>query len=286
METPNQLYAHQQNTPTQTANSNGHDNVEQPSFKKNPAPTTTTTTAAAADDDVRSTRKKRIKSSRLMEGSRVGGPLDDPNFAPPPLLPADDETLKSAYSLNAKCEADYENLPRYDKIKHSGTIMTRFSAIALLTKKWSQNFWILYANCLYFFRSRDDFEEWLLNPYLSKAQRDNLVKLYLKFDSTDTKHYYMDKTRMKYYRKDGMMHHFKLNKLSLRGNAASLNLVGAFSSMNEKNVIELRTIIDIILKKKPKHTTLHFGINSDAQSACSNDFALTDGNKSTVSAGF
>ena len=177
----------------------------------------------------------------------------------------------------------------------------------------SQNFWILYANCLYFFRSKDDFEEWLLNPYLSKSDRGNLVKRYLKFDSANAKYFDMDKTRMKYYRKGGMMYvylyiccvcvclcgsmivllhycivttssycsflniqnmcnihkhryHFKLVLHYVRGNSTSLHLVGAFSSMNENDVIELHTIIHLMMRNNPRYAALHYGVNSDTQS--------------------
>ena len=59
--------------------------------------------------------------------------LDDPNFAPPPILNILEGKL-AANRLNDN--VGFDDVPLYDKIRHSGHIMTRFSVSELLTKKW------------------------------------------------------------------------------------------------------------------------------------------------------
>ena len=57
--------------------------------------------------------------------------LDDPNFAPPPIL--NFPNLKSNLAVG---NPTFEALPTYDKIRHSGHIMTRLNDFDILTKKW------------------------------------------------------------------------------------------------------------------------------------------------------
>lgn len=173
---------------------------------------TTGTMNSNSVDDVRKTRPQRkTPSMKSMSSTRSrskastsGGLLDSPNFAPPPLLNPSDN-VKTMYELNAEHEANYALLPNYEKIRHSGNIMTRFSAVSLMTKKWRQNFWILYGDILYFFRSREDFDSWLLNPYLSRDERAALVKRYLNFRDPESKYFIVGKLNMKFYRRKGMM---------------------------------------------------------------------------------
>jgi hypothetical protein len=129
-----------------------------------------------------------------------------------------------------------------------------------------QNFWILYGDCLYFFRSKDDFDEWLLNPYLIKEKRAALVKRYLNFNDGEAVNFQVDKIGMKYYRKGGMMYHFKLDKMYIRGPAQSLHLVAAFSSMNESDVIELNTLLLAMLGKTTKSSSRRSGAFSETHS--------------------
>ncbi len=97
-------------------------------------------------DNIRNTRKERVVAlnhslsmshsndsdvdgtpTRANGRKRLGKsqpPLDDPTFAPPPMLPAG-AGLKSSYELKAEREANYNALPKYENIRHSGQIMTR-----------------------------------------------------------------------------------------------------------------------------------------------------------------
>ena len=63
-------------------------------------------------------------------------------------------------------------------------------------------------------------------------------------------------------------YHFKLDKYYARGPHASLHLVGAFSSMNESDIIELHAIFKAMLKQSPDEGSLYFGAQSDTYSEC------------------
>ena len=124
-----------------------------------PTPATTTQTLTAPSspsntsndvDDVRNTRKQRIikndsspehaaaraRRNSYKKKSDKNGILDNPQIAPPPILPPYDQRVKARYEINAEYEANYLNMPLYAKIRHSGEVMTRFSAFSLITKKW------------------------------------------------------------------------------------------------------------------------------------------------------
>lgn len=60
--------------------------------------------------------------------------------------------------------------------------MGRFSLRTIFMKKWKQTFWIMYGpHTLYFFRSYQDFLDWVSNPYLTLVQRDFIVKMKIDF---------------------------------------------------------------------------------------------------------
>jgi hypothetical protein len=226
---------------------------------------------------VREVRNQRSSSTSSRSpnsnsNSNGNGTLDDPNFAPPPILSISED--KPMYEFNTM-HVDVDTtqrcseLPSMDKIRHSGYIMTRFSAATRLTKKWKQNFWILYEESLCFFRSKEAFEEWLLNPYLSKGQRQALIKRHLEFKSKSLKMYSLGEKRMKHYRRCGYMHLFKLDKHCTYGEAITPVNVGDFASLNEIDVIELHTIITSLLR--PTSAKKRYRANS-------NFFPLSDTN--------
>ena len=84
---------------------------------------TTGTMNSNSVDDVRRTRRQRktpsmksMSSTRSRSNaSKGGGPLDSPDFAPPPILNPSQNT-KTMYELNAEHEANYALLPKYEKI--------------------------------------------------------------------------------------------------------------------------------------------------------------------------
>lgn len=104
-------------------------------------------------------------------------------FAPPPPFPTSLEVTKSKFSNYATTKSVKSTLPPYHEIKHSGHALARFSAKSrFLTKKWRPIFWITQAqHKMLFFRSKDDFDEWAANPYLTTEERIKLVKLTVDF---------------------------------------------------------------------------------------------------------
>ena len=127
--------------------------------------------------------------------------LDDPNFAPPP---PKTNAIKNALIL-AQTTSVSSPLPNFDKISHSGYILSRISFRTILMKRWKQVFWIMYGpHTLYFFRSNQDFNDWVSNPYLTLEQRDFLVKLKVDFMGdllkSNVRGYQVTRARRKSYR--------------------------------------------------------------------------------------
>ena len=138
--------------------------------------------------------------------------INDTTFAPPPKFPESNNSnsLIHGHNSNSSVVQSTSLLPSFDLIKHSGQCMGRFSMKAMVTKKWKQAFWIAYGtNQLVFFRSKTDFEEWVSNPFLSKKDRDALVKLHVDFRNDlcqpGTTGYVATKLHRKEYSKNGMM---------------------------------------------------------------------------------
>lgn len=196
----------------------------------------------------RSTRSTRSGHS----GKSTGSILDDKRYAPPPKYPK--ETLQM---MKTQVFSDGRNaasaLPSFDMVKHSGSITARISLKTLVMKKWKYSFWIAYGNnSLLFFRSKPDFEDWLVNPYLSKEGRDELVKLKIDFVNdlyiSGMNGYKASSIRFKNYGKSGLLHQFKLEKWMSYGPT----IVAAFASKNENDVTELRTIMNEMIRTSPQ----------------------------------
>lgn len=189
----------------------------------------------------RSTRSNRSSKSIL----------DDKTFAPPPKYPANLQVLKNQFLSEGKSIAS--TLPSFEKVKHSGELLARFSLKSMLIKKWRPCFWIAYGdNQLLFFRNKNDFEEWASNPYLQKTERDNLVKISVDFVNDmympNVSGYRATGIRMKVYSRDGNIHHFKLEKWHSYGPS----ITAAFGGKNENEVRCLRTIINEMIRKSPQ----------------------------------
>ena len=112
----------------------------------------------------------------------TGAILHDPTFAPPPKFPENLSVVKMRFFSDEKNLTVKSTLPSFEQVNHSGECMARFSLRSMIIKKWRQSFWIAYGdNQILFFRSKIDFEEWVSNPYLTKTERDALVKLNVDF---------------------------------------------------------------------------------------------------------
>ena len=110
---------------------------------------------------------------------------------------------------------DASPLPDATPILASGPILTRSSLRSLVMKKWHTSHWVRYGpTTLLVFRTEDDFDNWLRNPYHSQRQRDYLVKARLDFSSEmkkpDVRGFKMTEMKSKAYEKKGVpMHNFK-----------------------------------------------------------------------------
>jgi len=214
-----------------------------------------------------STRSVSSYSSRSTQSGTPGlSPLLDPGFAPPP-----EEPLSNKNSYDKKSIAS--QLPSYNAITHSGTVMARISLKSLILRQWKQIFWITYGlHKILFFRTKSDFEEWLTNPYLNKEERGNLIKagIDLKCDihQPGIRCFRTLPLRFKEYGKRGMMYTFKLEQWMYYGPI----IIGAFASNNKSDTKGLYTIIREIIKtqKSGLSDTNKNRIESDAQSYHSN----------------
>jgi hypothetical protein len=216
--------------------------------------------AVSRDEPSSPTQEKSLKTpekktdavSRAAEkasersASAVSSPnaFDNPNFAPKPNSPrVRPENLANIEKLAASAPKNASPLPDFGKVSHSGYILARISIRTILLKKWKQVYWVTYGvNQILFFRSTDDFEEWLTNPYLSAKERDHLVKL--KIDLIEdlsrvegVAGYTVTPKIQKLYNTNNY-YTFKLEKWINSGPIIS----AAFASLIETDVTNLRTM--------------------------------------------
>ena len=155
----------------------------------------------------------------------------------------------------ADLPADASALPDARPILARGNILTRSSLRSLVMKKWHSSFWVRYGPAsLLVFRSKDDFEDWLNNPYHSQRQRDYLVKARLDFfgemKKPDVRGFKMTDIKLKSYEKKGRpMHNFKLEKWTNLG----VSLVAAFASADLAEVEAVRDAVSQSLEMCPSH---------------------------------
>lgn len=159
-------------------------------------------------------RRARRQSSMLSATSSLGSqsakspsPLDNPSFAPPPPRPIKSKHIMSQFMAEHEPEG---KLPSYEKVKHSGTCLSRISLMSLMIRRWKQTFWITYGkSSLLFFRSEKHYEDWLTNPYLSTKERIALVKLHVNFitdfDNDDIQGYQVSRIKPKWYTNGGVL---------------------------------------------------------------------------------
>lgn len=193
---------------------------------------------------------RSAKSSSLL--AKTPSPLDDPNFAPPPPRPI--ETNHTISQFMAKHEPE-KKLPFYEKIKHSGTCLSRLSLMSLMIRRWKPTFWIAYGDSsLLFFRSQKHFDDWLTNKYLSKKERTALVKLHVNFvtdfETDNVQGYQVSRIKSKWYKHGGVMHNFKLDRWYYDGGPT---IAGAFASSTPDGIDDLHTIMMEMAKRSPKN---------------------------------
>ena len=200
----------------------------------------------------------RSQGSQSLGSLHGGGPavLYDKTFAPPPSeRPQSLEVAKSQYFHQHGAKEVRSTLPSFGSVTHAGNCMARFSLKSMLIKKWRQTYWISYGyNQILFYRSKNDFDEWISNPYLSKEERDKLVKL--KVDFSNDRHmpnvqgYTISKLSQKAYNRDGYMSHFKLEKWYTYGPS----VLAALGGRNEHEVQSLRVIMSAMMELHPQAT--------------------------------
>lgn len=178
--------------------------------------------------------------------------LGDVRFAPPPPFPTSLQVTK-AKILGQRTSAK-STLPSFSEVKHSGQLLARFSTKSRLTKKWRHTYWIVHGNHrILFFRSKDDFDEWAANPYLTTHERNNKVKLAIDFKNDGykpgfTMDGYKISTIKSKYIKEGkskrMASNFKLCKWQKKGSS----IVVAFGGRDASSVGALHKIMSELAK--------------------------------------
>jgi len=168
--------------------------------------------------------------------------------------PSQTESQSSVGELD-DIPSDASPLPDARPILARGNILTRSSLRSLVMKKWHSSFWARYGpTSLLVFRSKDDFEDWLNNPYHSPRQREYLVKARLDFfgemKKADVRGFKMTEIKLKSYDKKGRpVHNFKLEKWTNLG----VSLVAAFASQDLAEVEAVRDAVSQSLEMCPSH---------------------------------
>lgn len=208
----------------------------------------------------KATAASKSKSKKL-------SPLDDPTFAPrPPRIAG----LENAKYIAHNAPADADALPDFEKVTHSGYTLARISFRSIVIKKWKQIYWVTYGTSkILIFRSHADFEDWVANPYLTKNQRDFLVKLEVDFVDdaykVNVRGYQITSIRCKNYQTQ-MLHQFKLERWMDYGPT----IAAAFASTSQGDVNNLRVIMSEIMKRCPQDRQLAI----DAQNGINNDHGI------------
>ncbi len=227
----------------------------------------------------RSQTSKHASNRSLSSLTTVHHPvLDDAQFAPPPKQPQSLEVTKSQYFSQKR---DLQStLPPFHEIKHSGEVNARFSLKSLLiNKKWRPTFWIMFGkNQLLFFRSKTDFDEWASNPFLSKSERDKLVKLNVDVvndmykPGPQMRGYKVTPVRTKTTR-EGVLNAFKLEKWYSYGPS----VVAAFGGKNACQVGSLRSIMHEMIQRTDNNFSMEVPEGfSYPESEAESDFNPTD----------
>lgn len=142
-------------------------------------------------------------------------------------------------------------LPKPELVKKSGWILSRISFRTILTKKWKQSYWVQYgSHTMLWFRTQQDFDDWLNNPYHNQAQRNFLIKLAVNFVhdlyKPNVRGYQVTQSRAKPYG-NKMVRQFKLERWMDYGPT----IAAAFGSYDPHEADKLRAAIVECMKNTP-----------------------------------
>jgi hypothetical protein len=142
-------------------------------------------------------------------------------------------------------------LPKPELVKKSGWILSRISFRTILTKKWKQSYWVQYgSHTMLWFRTQQDFDDWLNNPYHNQAQRNFLIKLAVNFVhdlyKPNVRGYQVTQCRAKPYG-NKMVRQFKLERWMDYGPT----IAAAFGSYDPHEADKLRAAIVECMKNTP-----------------------------------
>jgi len=224
-----------------------------------------------------------LSKATTVVNQRKYSPLEDSNFAPPPPRIQDLESIKL---ISQHAPPSASPLPDFHKVTHSGFVLSRISMKSILMKQWKQVFWISYGTTkLLIFRSSADFEDWVSNPYLTKNQRQFLIKMEVDFindlQKVNVRGYQVTTIRSKTYQ-NKLLNQFKLERWMDYGPT----IAAAFASPIEKDVTNLRVIIAEMMKRSPQELMLDIvqpdsnAHNSNYISSAASTGAVSDGGRS------
>jgi hypothetical protein len=142
-------------------------------------------------------------------------------------------------------------LPKADMVRKRGFVLARISFRTIVMKKWKQAYWVQYGpHTMLWFRSQQDFDDWLNNPYHQQAERNFLIKLAVNFVhdlyKPNVRGYQVTQCRTKGYG-NKMVRQFKLERWMDYGPT----IAAAFGSYNPKEVDALREAIVECMRNTP-----------------------------------
>lgn len=142
-------------------------------------------------------------------------------------------------------------LPKAELVRKTGYVLSRISFRTIVMKKWKQSFWVQYgSHTMLWFRSQDDFKDWLNNPYHTQSQRNFLIKLAVNFVhdlyKPNVRGYQVTQCHTKPYGTK-MVRQFKLERWMDYGPT----IAAAFGSYEAKEVDTLRQAIVECMRNTP-----------------------------------
>jgi hypothetical protein len=231
-----------------------------------------------------STSNSTSRHSTQASGGRGGAHsiFKDKKIAPPPKMPESLQAIRSRAH-----PADLSTLPPFDLVQHSGECLARFSLKSIIIKKWRPTFWISLGDAqLLFFRSKNDFEEWISNPYLKEKDRTKLIKFSIDFANDVyqgvVQGYSVSTLSAKEYSRDGYMYHFKLEKWDQYGPSIHFALGGK----SEHEVRSLRSIMKAMIELSSPQDLHHIPSGGVGEASYHSDYsAASSSMHSTRSSG-